>query len=57
MKTIYRFIALALAGCLMLAACEKEETNNNNDIPAPARVEWAGAVHDVAAGHHVFPAR
>ena len=29
MKTIYRFIALALAGCLMLAACEKEETNNN----------------------------
>ena len=29
MKTIYRFIALALAGCLMLAACEKEETKNN----------------------------
>lgn len=24
------------------------------DLPAPARVEWAGAVHDVAAGHHVF---
>jgi hypothetical protein len=36
MKTIYCFIALALAGCLMLAACEKEETNNNivtvNDV-------------------------
>lgn len=29
MKSIYRFIALALAGCLMLEACEKEETSNN----------------------------
>ena len=27
------------------------------DVPAPARVEWGGKVHDVAAGHHVFPAR
>lgn len=24
------------------------------DVPAPARVEWAGAVHDVKAGHYVF---
>ena len=32
MKTIYRFIALALAGCLMLAACEKEEDATNNTI-------------------------
>ena len=24
------------------------------DVPAPARVEWAGKIHDVAAGHHVF---
>ena len=29
MKTITRILALALAGCLMLAACEKEETKNN----------------------------
>ena len=27
------------------------------DVPAPARVEWGGKVHDVAAGHHVFPSR
>ena len=27
------------------------------DLPAPARVEWGGKVHDVAAGHHVFPSR
>ena len=32
MKTITRFIALALAGCLMLAACEKEEDATNNTI-------------------------
>jgi len=27
------------------------------DVPAPARVEWAGKIHDVAAGHYVFPAK
>ncbi len=27
------------------------------DVPAPARIEWNGAVHDVAAGHYVFPAK
>ena len=27
------------------------------DLPAPARVEWAGAVSDVLAGHHVFRSR
>ena len=32
MKTITRFLALALAGCLMLAACEKEEDATNNTI-------------------------
>ena len=32
MKTIFRFLALALAGCLMLAACEKEEDATNNTI-------------------------
>lgn len=32
MKSITRFLALALAGCLMLAACEKEEDATNNTI-------------------------
>ena len=32
MKTITRFLALALAGCLMLEACEKEEDATNNTI-------------------------
>lgn len=32
MKAITRILALALAGCLMLAACEKEEDATNNTI-------------------------
>ena len=32
MKTITRFLALALAGCLMLAACEKEESASKNTV-------------------------
>ena len=32
MKTITRFLALALAGCLMLAACEKEEDASKNTV-------------------------
>ena len=32
MKTITHFLALALAGCLMLAACEKEEDASKNTV-------------------------
>ena len=32
MKTITRILALALAGCLMLAACEKEESASKNTV-------------------------
>ena len=32
MKSITRFLALALAGCLMLAACEKEESASKNTV-------------------------
>lgn len=32
MKTITRILALAMASCLMLAACEKEEDATNNTI-------------------------
>ena len=32
MKTITRFLALAMASCLMLAACEKEESASKNTV-------------------------
>lgn len=32
MKTITRILALALAGCLMLAACEKEDGASKNTV-------------------------
>lgn len=32
MKTIARILALALAGCLMLAACEKEDGASKNTV-------------------------
>lgn len=32
MKAITRILALALAGCLMLAACEKEESASKNTV-------------------------
>ena len=32
MKTITRILTLALAGCLMLAACEKEESASKNTV-------------------------
>ena len=32
MKAITRILALVLAGCLMLAACEKEDGASNNTV-------------------------
>lgn len=51
MKAITRILALALAGCLMLAACEKEENASKNTVTVNG-VTYENVVASVDDSHN-----